>query len=161
MAKLLNENIVEALIGGVVVAVAIGFVSFAYSRTNAGGRGDGYSIAARFPNVTGVTVGTDVRLSGIKIGTVSSQKLDPKTFQAVLTFHLDPAVKLPIDSSAAITSEGILGGNYIALTPGGESDMLRSGDEITDTQGATDLMGLIGSVINKSGSNDKPATPPS
>jgi phospholipid/cholesterol/gamma-HCH transport system substrate-binding protein len=161
MAKLLNENIVEALIGGVVVAVAIGFVSFAYSRTNAGGRGDGYSIAARFPNVTGVTVGTDVRLSGIKIGTVSSQKLDPQTFQAVLTFQLDPAVKLPIDSSAAITSEGILGGNYIALTPGGESDMLRSGDEITDTQGATDLMGLIGSVINKSGSNDKPATPPS
>lgn len=155
MAMLLKENIVEAFIGAAVVATAIGFVSFAYARTSAGEGNNGYSIDARFPNVTGITVGTDVRLAGIKIGTVSKQNLDPKTFQAVLSLSLDPAIKLPIDSSAAITSEGLLGGNYIALTPGGESDMLRSGDEITDTQGATDLMGLIGSVINKSGSTDK------
>jgi phospholipid/cholesterol/gamma-HCH transport system substrate-binding protein len=128
------------------------FVVFGYVRTEAGGRGSGYSVLARFPNVSGVTVGTDVRLSGIKVGTVSAQKLDPASYQAVLTLQVDPAIKLPVDSSAAITSEGILGGSFISLTPGGDTAMLRPGDEITDTQGATDLMGLIGSVINRSGS---------
>jgi phospholipid/cholesterol/gamma-HCH transport system substrate-binding protein len=70
----------------------------------------------------------------------------------VVTLTVDKAVKLPLDSSAAITSEGLLGGSFIALVPGGDPEHLAPGDEITDTQGATDLMGLIGSVINRSGS---------
>ena len=149
MAALLKENAFEAVVGAVVIAIAIWFVVFAYQRTGAGGPGDSYAVTARFPNVTGVATGTDVRLSGMKIGTVTAQKLDPATYQAVLTLALDSAVKLPADSSAAITSEGLLGGSYIALTPGGDTEMLRAGDEITDTQGATDLMGLIGSYINR------------
>lgn len=148
MIATLRENIVEALIGAVVIAVAVWFVAFAYGRTSAESR-SGYPVLARFPNVTGITPGTDIRVSGIKVGVVAAQKLDPKTYQAVVTMRVDEALKLPVDSSAAITSEGILGGSYIALTPGGEPDMLRPGDEITNTQGATDLMGLIGSVINK------------
>ena len=83
------------------------------------------------------------------------------TFGELDRRRVDDALKLPIDTSAAITSEGILGGSYISLVPGGEPDMLRPGDEITDTQGATDLMGLIGSVINKTGSSDPaPAAAP-
>ena len=157
MPALFKENVGEALLGALVIMVAAWFVIFTYNRTEAGGRGGGYSLAARFPNVTGVAVGTDVRVSGIKIGTVTGQKLDPKSFQAVLTLGLDKAVRLPADTSAAITSEGILGGSYIALTPGGDTAMLRPGDEITDTQGSTDLMGLIGGFINKSSS--APAAP--
>lgn len=158
MATMLRENVVEALLGAAVIVVAVWFVVFAYGRTSAESRG-GYAVLARFPNVTGVATGTDIRVSGIKVGVVSGQKLDPKSYQAVVTMRVDDAVKLPIDSSAAITSEGILGGSYISLTPGGDSEMLRPGDEITDTQGATDLMGLIGSVINKTGDAPAPAAP--
>ena len=160
MIATLRENVVEALIGALVIAVAVWFVVFAYGRTSADSRA-GYAVLARFPNATGITPGTDIRVSGIKVGVVSAQKLDPKTYQAVVTMRVDDALKLPIDTSAAITSEGILGGSYISLVPGGEPDMLRPGDEITDTQGATDLKGLIGSVINKTGSSDPaPAAAP-
>ncbi len=161
MRALLKDNVVEALVGLLVLAVAIGFVVFAYQRTGGSGSG-GYTIAARFPNVAGVNAGTDVRISGMKVGTVLGQRLDPKTFLAVLDLSIDPAIKLPIDSSAAITQEGILGGSYVKLTPGGDPEILKPGEEIDDTQGAVDLMGLVGSYINKTGSDDtKPvgATP--
>ena len=158
MRALFKDNIIEALVGLVVVLVAAGFVAFAYDRTQAGGRSEGYVLKARFPNVAGVSPGTDVRVSGIRVGRVASQALDPGSYQAVVELRVDKGLKLPIDSSAAITSEGLLGGTYIALTPGGDSVMLKPGEEITETSGATDLMGLIGSFVNRSG--DKPAAAP-
>lgn len=159
MRALFKENVIEALVGLVVVLVAVWFVTSAYARTS-GGAGAGYLLGARFPNSTGVSVGTDVRVSGIKIGSVASQRLDPKTYQAVLQLRIADAVRFPTDSSAAITSEGILGGSYISLSPGGDTTMLKAGDEIADTQGAQDLMALMGSFVNRSGSTAaKPATP--
>ena len=154
MPALLKEHVAEALIGLIVVLFAIGFVSFAWDRTQAG-RGDGYLLVAKFPSVAGVTPGTDVKLAGIKVGRVAAQRLDPQSYQAVLELSIDKALKLPIDSSAAITSEGLLGGNFIALNPGAEEMMLKPGEEIVETSGAADLMGLIGSVVNRSG--DAPA----
>lgn len=151
MRALFKDNVIEALVGLLVVAVAIWFVGAAYARTATGG-GSGYLLTARFPNATGVSVGTDVRVSGIKIGKVETQRLDPKTFQAVVQLRVAGDVHFPTDSSAAITSEGILGGSYISLMPGGDTTMLKAGDEIADTQGAQDLMALMGSVINRSGS---------
>lgn len=151
MRALFKENVIEALIGAAVLLLAVWFVAFAYGRTERGGVDGGYTISARFPNSSGVSVGTDVRVSGLKVGTVADEGLDPQTYQALLKLTIDKSVKLPLDTSAAITSEGILGGNYIALTPGGETEMLRAGDEITDTQGAVDMMSLIGSVINRTG----------
>lgn len=160
MRALFKENIIEALIGAGVLLLAIWFVTFAYDRTQRGGVSDGYTISARFPNTSGVSVGTDVRVSGLKVGTVADETLDTTTYQAVLKLTIDSAVKLPLDTSAAITSEGILGGNYISLSPGGDPEMLRAGDEITDTQGAVDMMGLIGSVINKTGGADETSETP-
>ncbi len=160
MRALFKDNIVEALVGLIVVLVAIGFVVLAYNRTQAGATSDGYLLKARFPNVAGVSPGTDVRMSGIKIGRVASQSLDPVSYEAVVQISVDKALKLPIDSSAAITTEGLLGGTYVQLTPGGETTMLKAGDEITETSGATDLMGLIGSFVNRSGdSKAKSDTP--
>jgi len=158
MRALFKENVVESIVGLVVILVAVWFVTAAYARTSGGG-GPGYLVTARFPNSTGVSVGTDVRVSGIKIGSVATQRLDPKTFQAVLELRVANDVRFPTDSSAAITSEGILGGSYISLTPGGDTAMLKAGDEITDTQGAQDLMGLMGSFINRSGDSSKAAAP--
>ncbi len=163
MRALFKQNVIESLIGLLVLIVAVWFVQFTYLRTERGGAGGGYQLSARFPNSTGVTVGTDVRISGIKVGTVTAQKLDPVSFQAVMQLSVANAIKLPVDTSAAITSEGLLGGNYISLIPGGDTTMLKPGAEIVDTQGAQDLMGLVGSFINKTGSSASagsgPATP--
>lgn len=159
MRALFKENIVEALIGLIVVIVAIGFVVFAYGRTQAGGTADGYVLKARFTNVSGVSPGTDVRMAGIRVGKVSGQALDPASYQAVLDLSIDKGLDLPIDSSAAITTEGLLGGTFIALTPGGEEAVLKPGEEITETSGAADLMALIGGFVNKSG-GDAPAEAP-
>jgi phospholipid/cholesterol/gamma-HCH transport system substrate-binding protein len=158
MSQLLKEHLAEALAGLVVIAVAAWFLAFALSRTG-GGMGDSYELKARFPNAAGISVGSDVRVSGMKVGTVTAQTLDAQSFQAVLTLAVEKDVRLPLDSSAAITSEGLLGGSYIALVPGGDPEQLAPGDEISDTQGATDLMGLIGSVINRSGGSDASAAP--
>ena len=154
MRALLKDSIVEALVGLLVVCVAIGFVLFAWDRTQAG-RGGGYVLLARFPSVAGVTAGTDVKVAGITVGKVAAQRLDPKSYQAVLELSIEPGLKIPVDSSAAITSEGLLGGNFISLSPGADEAMLKPGEEILETSGAADLMALIGSVVNRSG--DAPA----
>lgn len=150
MPQILRENLVEALAGLLVLALAAWFLLFALGRTGATG-GRHYALLASFPDASGIAVGSDVRISGLKVGSVTTQKLDPATYQAIVTMAVDANVHLPLDSSAAITSEGLLGGNYIKLIPGGDTEQLMPGDEITDTQGSTDLMGLIGSVINRSG----------
>lgn len=147
---LIREHLAEALAGLVVILLAVFFLIFALGRTGATGT-DSYQLLARFQDISGISIGSDVRMSGVKVGRVQRQSLDPDSYQAILTLSVDTGVRLPADSSAAITSEGILGGNYIALIPGGDEDMLQPGEEIIDTQGATDLMGLIGSVINRSG----------
>lgn len=151
MKSLLKENGVEALIGLLVVLFAGWFVLFAYRQTG-GGVGAGMTrVTALFPNATGLTEGTDVRVAGLKIGSVAERHLDPQSFQVAVTMALDPAIKIPSDSSASITSEGLLGGTFIALSPGGSAKPLKTGDTIVDTQGSIDLMGLVGQFINKSG----------
>ena len=156
MRTLLRENIGEAIVGLAVVLLAVWFVLFAWQRTGGGERAGAIRVTALFPNASGVNVGTDVRVAGLKIGNVAAQKLDTQSYQVAVTLALDPSVKLPADSSASITSEGLLGSTYIALTPGGSPAQLKTGDTISDTQGAMDLMALIGQFINKP-SGDKPA----
>jgi phospholipid/cholesterol/gamma-HCH transport system substrate-binding protein len=158
MRSLFRENIGEALVGLFVVAFAAWFVMFAWDKTGGGERAGAIRVSALFPNSTGINVGSEVRVAGIKVGTVTEQQLDPQSFQVKTTLALDPAVKLPADSSAAITSEGFLGATFISLIPGGDPVPLKNGDTIADTQGAMDLMGMVGQFINKSGeSTDAPS----
>lgn len=142
----MRGSLVETLIGAVVLGVAGVFLYFAYSQTNVGPV-DGYELNAKFNNVTGVTVGSDVRIGGIKVGAVTSQTLDPATYEAVLTFSVRGSVELPEDSSAKIALDGLLGGAFVAIEPGGSPDMLANGDSIEFTQGAIDIVGLIGRFI--------------
>lgn len=151
MKTLFKENVVEALIGLFVVLVAVTCVIFAWERTGGGGAGKRLHVTALFPNAGGVNVGTDVRIAGLKIGSVSALRLDPQSYQAEVVLALDPKTKIPADSSAVITSEGLLGSTYVGLNPGGDPTPLKDGDAILDTQGSMDLMGLIGQFINKSG----------
>lgn len=157
MRSLFREHIGEALTGLLVVVLAIAFAWFAWLRTGGGTATGAVEIGALFPNITGIEVGTDVRIAGLKVGSVTRQELDPATYQVKTTMAIDPKVKIPVDSSAAITSEGILGGSYIALIPGGDPTPLKAGDVITDTQGAVDMMGLVGQFINKSGDSSAAA----
>jgi phospholipid/cholesterol/gamma-HCH transport system substrate-binding protein len=151
MKSLFRENAGEALVGLLVVLLAGWFIWFAWMRTGGGEKAGAIHVTALFPNAAGVNVGTDVRVAGLKIGSVTGQKLDPATYQVAVTLAIDPKVKIPADSSAAITSEGLLGSTFIALLPGGETAPLKDGDVIADTQGAIDLMGMVGQFINRSG----------
>ena len=149
MKALLRENIGEAIVGLLVVILAIWFVIFAWQRTGGGEKANSIKISAIFPNAAGVTAGTDVRVAGLKVGSVTHLSLDPQSYQVKVDIALDPATKLPADTSAAVTSEGLLGSTFIAMNPGGSPTPLKSGDTITDTQGSMDLMALIGQFINK------------
>lgn len=159
MRGVLRDNLIEAVVGLLVVLLAAWFVVYAWQRTG-GEIENSINVTALFPAANGVQVGTDVRVAGLKVGQVAAQRLDPQSYQAELTLALDPDVRIPSDSSAAITSEGLLGGSYIALLPGGSTTPLKSGDAILETQGSIDMMGLVGSLINRSGSGQSEAPAP-
>lgn len=156
MKALFRENFGEAIVGVLVVILAVWFVVFAWNRTGGGAKAGSIHVTAIFPNASGVTSGTDVRVAGLKIGSVTGLALDPQSYQVKVEMAIDPQTKLPADSSASITSEGLLGSTFIAFTPGGSPATLKNGDTITDTQGSMDLMALIGQFINRP-SGDKPA----
>ncbi len=144
------NNMVETLVGALVIFVAGAFLFFAYTTADVGDV-TGYQVTADFDSVDGLTVGSDVRLSGIKIGTVTSQELDPNTYLAKVSMSIDPKVQLPDDSSIKITSEGLLGGNYLSIEPGGSEDLIADGGKIQFTQGSIDLIGLVGQAIFSAG----------
>ena len=148
-----RNNVVETIIGAIVVAVAAGFLYFVYSSTGSASL-SGYEIHAKLARVDGIATGTDVRLSGIKVGTVASLKLDPKTYLVDMTMRIHDDVKIPADSSLMVTSSGLLGSSYLSIAPGGDDEMLAPGGTISHTQGAVDLMGLIGRFIG--GGNSQP-----
>lgn len=147
-----RHNLVETLMGAVVLVAAAGFLAFAYKNTELRSI-DGYELKARFERVDGLPVGADVRISGIKVGTVVGQDLDGNTYQAVVSMSIDKNVHLPEDSIAKITSSGLLGGNYLALSPGMSDVMLATGQEITETQGSVDFLSLLSKFASGSGSN--------
>jgi phospholipid/cholesterol/gamma-HCH transport system substrate-binding protein len=142
----MSRNIVETVLGAVVLVVAVGFLVWAYGRSDAGDPG-GYALKARFDRVDGLDTGGDVRISGIKVGQVLGQRLDPQTYRAEITFSVREGIELPSDSSAAIVSSGLLGGKYLSLVPGGDDRLLKDGDEVTLTQSSVNLEDLIGRYI--------------
>jgi phospholipid/cholesterol/gamma-HCH transport system substrate-binding protein len=147
-ARGLQNNLAETLIGAAVVAVALGFLAFTYMRTGSGSL-SGYEVLARLPKVDGLGLGTDVRISGIKVGSVSDLVLDPKNYLVTVHMSIRDDIKLPTDSSMMITSSGILGSSYLSISPGGDSKDIPPGGYIENTQAAnaTDLMSLAGRVM--------------
>lgn len=152
----MQKNIIETLIGGVVLLVAGGFLVFAYKGSDMGLRsGDGYTVKARFTNATGINIGSDVRVGGIKVGVVSDMKLDPETYDAVAFFRINATTQLPADSSASVASAGLLGEKFVQITPGGEEKMLADGGRIEFTQSSVSLEELIGKFVFSGGGVDK------
>lgn len=150
MSRHTGEARAELIAGGVVLAVAAGFLAWA-----AGGwlmPGSGYEVTASFPDVDGVTVGTEIRLAGVPVGRVASIALNPDTYMADAVLRLPEGILLPTDSAAIIQSDGLLGGAYIQIQPGGSMDNLAPGDEIEEVQGAVSLLQLMMKFVDSQGS---------
>ncbi|PZQ95701.1 MAG: outer membrane lipid asymmetry maintenance protein MlaD [Cereibacter sphaeroides] len=147
------EKLSEVLAGGAVLAVAVGFLLYAGQSTGYTGSASSYPLHASFRSVDGVSVGTDVRLAGVKVGTVTALALNPQTYFADVTVSVRNDVEIPDDSTILISSEGLLGGNFVELQPGGSVDNLPSGGEIEDTQGAVSLISLLMKFVGGSGSD--------
>jgi phospholipid/cholesterol/gamma-HCH transport system substrate-binding protein len=154
-----DQPVAETIVGAAVLAVAAGFLIYALGHAGTGAKAGGYQVSARFGEVGSLAPGADVRVAGVKVGAVSRVELDPKTFLARATFTLDPDVKLPADSVAKITSDGLLGGQHVSIAPGGANENLKAGSEIANTQGAVDLFGLIGRMLRPGGDSQPSASP--
>lgn len=141
-----RRGIAEILTGAAVLAVAAGFLVFAVSHSGQSASG-GYTLLARFDRIDGLAMGSDVRIAGVKVGTVTDARIDAKDFTAVVSLTVRPDIQLPKDSSAEITSESLLGGKYLSLTPGGDDVILKPGQTITITQSSISLEQLLGKFI--------------
>ncbi|MGG5818278.1 outer membrane lipid asymmetry maintenance protein MlaD [Falsiroseomonas sp. HW251] len=163
-----GRSIAEVAAGAVVLAVAAVFLVFAITNSGRSGvSGTGLTLRAKFDSIAGLAPGADVRIAGVKVGSVLDQRIDPQTFLAVLTLRLDGNLRIPSDSSAEIASEGLLGGRYVSIVPGGAERILGQGGEITITQSSVSLESLLGRFIfsmtegqgNSRGQNNEGATP--
>lgn len=143
---------VETLIGAAVIVIAAAFFLFAYQSSGKSNASGGYRLVAEFDNASGINVGTDVRMAGVKVGTVVGQSLNHENFQAAITMLIDPAVQLTEDVTAKVTAEGLLGSNFITLEQGGSDTKLTDGGMIQYTQGSVDIWSLISqAMFEKSG----------
>ncbi|MDX1975300.1 MAG: outer membrane lipid asymmetry maintenance protein MlaD [Rickettsiales bacterium] len=150
----MKKNILETIMGAVVLAVAAVFLVFAYDSSDMSVE-NGYSVKGRFSNASGVSLGSDVRIGGIKVGVVSELGLDPESYEAVVTMNIKNDTKIPKDSSAAIVSNGLLGEKYIQLSPGSDDAMLAEGGRIEFTQSSINLEEMIGKFMFSGGGVEK------
>jgi phospholipid/cholesterol/gamma-HCH transport system substrate-binding protein len=145
----------EVLLGAVVVVAAAIFVFFALRTTGTTlSQSAGYELHATFRSAEGVRTGSEVRLAGVKIGTVTGLTLNPQTFRAEMTIGVDQTIELPLDSSIQVASEGLLGGVFIEILPGGDFDNLAAGDTFQDTQSAVSLIALLLRAFTGSGEEE-------
>src|SRR5258706_4354775 len=139
----MQNSFVETLIGAAVLVIAGAFFFYAYNRTDAG-TVTGYQLIAKFDRIDGIGIGADVRMSGIKIGTVTGEELDQKTYRALIRMSIRSDIKIPDDSSIRVAIVRLLRGAYLSVSPGGNDTMLAAGGEFPVTQGSIELVGLLG-----------------
>lgn len=139
----MSSHATEVIVGTAVVAAAAGFLVYASQFSDVGSATGSYDLTASFRSAEGVTVGTDVRLAGVKVGTVTGLELDPDSFRATAQFAIDDEILLPDDTSLVIASEGLLGGTFVEVLPGGSSFNYEPGDEVIDTESSVSIISLL------------------
>ncbi len=140
--RVMGKQWAEVLTGTAVLVLAVAFVAFGLTRSGVAQSG-GYDLIASFRSAEGISVGTDVRLAGVKVGSVTGLDLNADTFRADATISVQDQLVLPDDSAILVASEGLLGGNFVEIIPGGSPFNLEAGDAFTDTQGAVSLINLL------------------
>ena len=143
----MERNTLETVLGAVVLLVAGYFLYLVYSETDVSTEAGGYALELRFDSGGSTGIGTDVRIAGVKVGSVTDQYFDEAAYQAVVKIEVEDRVKLPKDTSAVVTSDGLLGDNYILLNIGGDAEMLAPGERIRNVQGAINLADLINQFV--------------
>ena len=139
----MSNSKIETAVGGIVLLAAIGFILYVANATNSVGGNNGLTLKASFRSADGITAGTDVRMAGVKIGTVTDMRLDPESFRAEVIFSLRENLKIPDDSGVAVSQDGLLGGSFVEIIPGGSEFKLKDGEEFLDTQGSVSLVSLL------------------
>jgi len=142
----MSRKLPEILTGLAVIVIAAVFLVYALGRADAVSSG-GYPLTAQFSSIGGLTVGSDVKIGGVVVGHVTDERLDPQTYAAVVKLEIDNDIKIPEDTSAAISSDGLLGGNYVSLSPGGSMTNLAPGASFQVTQSAINIEDLLGKFI--------------
>ena len=148
----MSHTTTEVIVGGGVLAAALAFGLYAVQSTGFSlSEGSGYPLTASFRSIEGINVGSDVRLAGVKVGTVTGIDLNAQTFRADTTVMIHDGIEIPDDSAIVISSEGLLGGNFVEISPGGSPFNFAAGDEIADTQGAVSLVSLLLKFVSGGG----------
>ncbi len=142
----MKNNLFEVIVGTFVLFCAIYFFFFSFNKSNLSTK-ETYQVLAKFDNIDGINSGSDIKISGVKIGSVSNQNIDPETYRAVLNLNIDKDIKLPTDSSAKIVSSGLLGGKYISIQAGSDEEILKDGETIHFTQSGVNFEDLLGKFI--------------
>ncbi len=147
----MKANILDAFLGFVILLLTGLFIFYVYIKIDTKFfKADGLLLNARFENVDGIVVGSKVKLSGVNVGTVKSISIDPESFYAVVSMVFDKEFNFPDDTEASVQQEGLLGGSYISILPGGSDIMLSNNQEILYTQGSTSLLNLLLRFVNTS-----------
>ena len=145
----MRESLTEVLTGATVLTAAVGFGWYMSQSTGlTTDRSGAYELAASFRSAEGVLTGTDVRLAGVRIGSVTGLDLNAETYRAEVTFSIDENIRIPDDSVVVVASEGLLGGTFVEIVPGGSFDYLAPGDSFFSTQGAVSVIGLLTQFVS-------------
>lgn len=152
--KQMNKRPVETIMGLVVLVVASVFMWFAYHVSDLQVV-KGYQINARFLKVGGLNTGADVRINGIKVGTVLAQKVNPEDYMVDVTLSIMPNISLPVDSSITIAGDGLMGDKFIKIEPGRSPEKMQPGSTATQTKDAKSLEDMVGEIIFMVTNNDE------
>ena len=145
----MRESLTEVLTGAAVLTAAVGFGWYMSQSTGlTTDRSGAYELAASFRSAEGVLTGTDVRLAGVRIGSVTGLDLNAETYRAEVTFSIDENIRIPDDSVVVVATEGLLGGTFVEIVPGGSFDYLAPGDSFFSTQGAVSVIGLLTQFVS-------------
>jgi phospholipid/cholesterol/gamma-HCH transport system substrate-binding protein len=155
----MGRNLIETIMGAVVLVVAGFFLVFAYTHTDLK-EVSGYEITAQFSSVGGLDKGSDIRINGVKVGTVADYELDKLTFNAVVKMSISPDIRLPVDTVATIATEGLLGGKFVKLIPGRSKDRIDEGGRITKTKDFKSIEEMVGELIFLATADNPPPPAP-
>ncbi|NOX82693.1 MAG: outer membrane lipid asymmetry maintenance protein MlaD [Alphaproteobacteria bacterium] len=150
-----RAGVFETIVGFIVIAAAVLFFAYAYGVSGKDFGADKYRIDAVFGRVDGITVGSEVRIAGVRVGKVTNHDIDLATYEVNLGMTIDRNIPIPEDSIAKISSDGVLGGAYVAIEPGASEEMLLEGDKIVITRGSVDLLNLAVQAFTSQTSNNK------
>ena len=147
----MKHDVIETIVGLAIIIIAIGFFAYAYKLSNQQSDNQGYVLSAKFQNAEGIVEGSDVMIAGIKVGSVKQMILEKNTYSALIKIVLNQDVKIPEDSTAAVTTSGFLGSKFISITPGGSETDLKENEQIKYTQSSVNIEALIGKFIYSTG----------